>query len=101
MVEQPQVKSRIPEFSTLEEEAEFWDTHDTTEFEDEFEPVEMEVARPLRHAFLVSFEGPVFGRILAYADRHGLGFQEMASQWVMAALDAAETAERDADAAGT
>lgn len=30
-------KSRIPEFKTIEEEAEFWDTHSTTEFEDEFE----------------------------------------------------------------
>ncbi len=32
-------KSRIPTFKTIEEEAEFWDTHDTTEFEDEFEEV--------------------------------------------------------------
>jgi hypothetical protein len=33
-------KSRIPTFATIEEEAEFWDTHDTAEFEDEFEVVE-------------------------------------------------------------
>ncbi len=33
-------KSRIPEFKTIEEEAEFWDTHDSTEFEDEFTEVE-------------------------------------------------------------
>jgi hypothetical protein len=32
-------KSRIPTFSTIEEEAEFWDTHDITEFEDELELV--------------------------------------------------------------
>ena len=31
--------SRIPEFASLEEEAAFWDTHDTTDFEDEFHPV--------------------------------------------------------------
>jgi len=31
--------SRIPEFASLEEEATFWDTHDTTAFEDEFHPV--------------------------------------------------------------
>lgn len=28
-------KSRIPEFKTIQEEAEFWDVHSTTEFEDE------------------------------------------------------------------
>ena len=31
--------SRIPNFANLEEEATFWDTHDTTDFEDEFHPV--------------------------------------------------------------
>jgi hypothetical protein len=31
--------SRIPEFANLEEEAAFWDTHDTTDFKDEFHPV--------------------------------------------------------------
>lgn len=33
-------KSRIPRFKSIEEAAEFWDTHSTTEFEDEWEPVE-------------------------------------------------------------
>lgn len=44
---QPSVKSKIPRFETYEEEAEFWDTHDTTEFEDEFEPVEATFAQSL------------------------------------------------------
>ena len=35
----PPAKSRIPTFTTIEEEAEFWDTHSTTEFEDEWEEV--------------------------------------------------------------
>lgn len=39
-------KARIPDFRSLEEEAEFWDTHDLTEFEDELEPVEFEIAKP-------------------------------------------------------
>ena len=33
-------KSRIPEFKSIEEEAEFWDTHSTADFEDEFEDVD-------------------------------------------------------------
>ena len=32
-------ESRIPAFKTIEEEAEFWDTHDSSEFDDEFETV--------------------------------------------------------------
>jgi hypothetical protein len=38
---------RIPKFASIEEEAVFWDTHDTTEFEDEFEEVEVVFADPL------------------------------------------------------
>jgi len=44
---QPSVKGKIPRFESYEEEAEFWDTHDTTEFEDEFEPVEVTFAQGL------------------------------------------------------
>ncbi len=29
----------IPDFSSIEEEAAFWDTHDTTDFEDEFHQI--------------------------------------------------------------
>ena len=65
------VRSRIPDFATLEEEAEFWDTHDTAEFEDEWEPVELDVARPLMHQLSVRLEGPVFHRLVAIAKRRG------------------------------
>jgi len=36
-------KSRIPEFKNIQEEAEFWDTHSTTEFEDEWEPMDEDI----------------------------------------------------------
>ena len=39
MAAQRQGDSRIPHFATVEEAAEFWDTHDSTEFEDELEDV--------------------------------------------------------------
>ena len=44
-------KSRIAEFSNIEEEAEFWDTPDTTEFEDEFKPVQVRFAKNLSKGF--------------------------------------------------
>ena len=36
-------QSRIPKFKSVQEEAMFGETHDTTEFEDEFQPVEKTV----------------------------------------------------------
>src|SRR5437867_789236 len=37
---QRRARSRIPTFKTVEEEAEFWDKHSLTEFEDELEVVD-------------------------------------------------------------
>ena len=34
---------RIPSFANIEEEAEFWDTHDTADFADELVPVEVTI----------------------------------------------------------
>ena len=38
---------QIPEFNSYEEEANFWDTHSPLDFPDEFEAVEMTIARPV------------------------------------------------------
>lgn len=47
---------KVPIFKSIEEEAEFWDTHDTEEFADEFEPVEVKFARPLKHKWMLTIE---------------------------------------------
>lgn len=49
-------KSRIPEFKTIQEEAEFWDTHDFTDFLDELTPVKVKVSRNLAHILPVRFD---------------------------------------------
>src|SRR3990172_14536 len=50
VLEKEPTTSRIPDFKTIEEAAEFWDTHSTTEFEDEFEDVTDEVRFIFRRA---------------------------------------------------
>jgi len=56
---------RIMGLRGIEEEAEFWDTHDTEEFPDEFEKVEVKFARPLQHKWLlvIEFENETFSRL--------------------------------------
>jgi len=73
-------RNRIPEFDSIEEEAEFWDTHSLTEFEDEFEPVEIEVARPLGHVISVKLESDAFHRLYALARRKGMSMFGLAQQ---------------------
>jgi hypothetical protein len=47
---------KIPVFKSIEEEAAFWDTHDTEEYADDFEAVEVTFSRPLKHKWLVTIE---------------------------------------------
>jgi hypothetical protein len=47
---------KIPRFESIEEEAEFWDTHDTEEFADEFEPIKVNFAYPLKHKWMLTME---------------------------------------------
>ena len=46
---QRKIKQIPEEFKTYEEAAEFWDTHDSTEYEDVLEEVEMHVDIQKRH----------------------------------------------------
>jgi hypothetical protein len=41
------MSKKVPDFRTEEEEARFWDEHDTTEFIDDFETVEIELSPEL------------------------------------------------------
>jgi hypothetical protein len=63
----------IPSFNTIEEEAAFWDTHDTTEFEEEFTPVKVRFAKNLSEGFKVRFDPETADEIRTYAHEEGVG----------------------------
>ena len=48
--------SRIPDFQRREEEAEFWDSHDFTEFLDETRPVKLRVRKDLSEGLAVRLD---------------------------------------------
>lgn len=48
----PSKKQRIAKFFSVQEEAEFWDTHDFTEFWNDFGPVELQFADDLKSIFV-------------------------------------------------
>ncbi len=95
-------KSKIPEFETLEEAAEFWDTHDSTEFEDEFEEVEIKFVRPLQHAIELDVDTPLLDALFAFARAHGVPFDELVRRWIAEGLarEAAPAASPPARRAG-
>ena len=80
-------RSTVPQFKNREEEAEFWETHDTTEFEDEFEEVRVKVARPLSHILAVRLDAPTIDRLADIGRAKGLGPSTLARMWLLERLE--------------
>jgi len=80
-------RSRIPRFKSREEEAQFWETHSTTEFEDEFEEVKLKVARPLSHILAVRLDARTIDRLAEVGRAKGLGPSTLARMWLLERLE--------------
>jgi len=100
MESRPSVKSRMPTFDTIEEAAVFWDEHDTTEFEDEWELADIEVKGPPRHRLSLSLDSETFRRVLARARKQGVGPTAFVHASTLDALARADAAEADASGNG-
>lgn len=85
-----QQKTRIPEFASIEEEAEFWDTHDTTNYEDEFKPVRVRFAKNLSEGITIRFDAKTLADLRARAHEKGIGPTTLARMWIMERLREAE-----------
>ncbi|HZS86508.1 MAG TPA: CopG family antitoxin [Chloroflexota bacterium] len=85
---EPHSKSRIPTFKTIEEEAAFWDTHDSAEFEDEFEDVtDVRFVRGgPKKGLTVRLEEETIAALTAEARRIGVGASTLARIWILERL---------------
>lgn len=91
-------KKQIPDFASIEEEAEFWDTHDLTEFEDELEPVEFTIAQPLKQTWMLSIrlDKETFDALREIAKPKGLGASTLARMWILEELARVQKHEGEA-----
>ncbi len=75
-------KSKLPKTDSIQQLAEFWDTHDLTDFEDELE----EVAEPVfgrRAAIKVPLESREVEAVEQIARAKGLSREELIRAWVL------------------
>ena len=79
-------KKRIPEFRSIEEEAEFWDTHDTTDYEIEWKLVKVRFAKNLSQGITIRFSPKTLAELRKTADRRGLGPTTLARMWILERL---------------
>ena len=76
-------KSRIPTFTTHEEEAAFWDTHEITEFLDELTPVKVRFAKNLSEGITIRFDPGTLEKLRVEAHKRGVGPTTLARMWIM------------------
>ena len=90
-VESMKKKARnIPEFKTIEEEAEFWDTHSVTDYWDEFEDVEVvvELDQPQEERLVLRLHKGVKEQLERVAKSKGLNVSALARMWLLEKLRA-------------
>ena len=69
------------EFSSYEEAAEFWDSHDTTDYPDAFEKEPVEVHADIRtKRFEIEVEEDLVGALRERARRSGISVRQLTSE---------------------
>ena len=82
--------SRIPDFASREEVAEFWDTHDITDYLDELKPAEVKFSKKINHGVIVIFESETFDKLFEMADERGVFPDALIHDWVVEGMKKAQ-----------
>ena len=82
--------AKIPTLKTEKEEAEFWDTHDSTDYIDDTEEVEVELSpelvKAIRGRYVIQLEPNQRKKLEKIAEREHTDPQELITGWVKQAI---------------
>src|SRR5437870_1560652 len=86
----PMPSSRIPRFRSVAEAAGFWDSHDSAEFEDEFEDGDaVKFVRPrMTKGITLRLDEETFSALAKEAHAKGLGPSTLVRMWILERLRA-------------
>lgn len=79
-------KHVIPQFTNYEEEANFWDTHETSDYWDELEPIKVKFAKNLSRGVTIRFDVETLNELREYAHRLGTHPTTLARMWILERL---------------
>jgi predicted DNA binding CopG/RHH family protein len=89
MAENERQARAVPQFANAQEEADFWDMHDSTTYLGATEPVAVTFvdARPTKQQISLRLEPAVIEQLKKIARTKGVGYQTMIRMWVMERLE--------------
>lgn len=79
-------KSRIPEFSSYEEEAKWWETHNIADYQDEFKTVKARFAKNLSEGLHIRLDPDALAELRNEAKEKGIGPTTLARMWILEQL---------------
>lgn len=79
--------TELPEsFATFEEMAEFWDTHDITDYEQYLTPVEVDVAAKPRHEYVITLSDSLNTVLRRVQQAEGVSLNTLMNLWIQEKL---------------
>ena len=88
-------QNRIPEFASREEEAEFWDTHDFTDYLDNVKVISVKSSDVVDQAVIIRFDSDTFDRVQRFADERGVFPDALIHDWVVEGMKKAQATAPD------
>ena len=79
-------KSRIPEFSSYDEETKWWESHNLADFQDEFKPVKTRFAKNLSEGLHIRLDPDALMELRNEAKEKGIGPTTLARMWILKQL---------------
>ena len=88
-------QNRVPEFASREEEAEFWDTHDLTDYMDEVKVISVKFSDVIEQAVIVRFDSDTFDKLHRMASKRGIFPDALIHDWVVEGMKKAQATAPD------
>ena len=92
-MDQANQKTSISQAKSIEEIAEFWDTHDATDFDDQTHEVDMEFDLRSRKHY-IAIDPEVLTRLREAAAARGLSTESLANLWLQERVLSMATSEK-------
>jgi hypothetical protein len=87
MAENKTTKDPLPEtFDTFKEMAEFWDTHDVTDYEEYLTQVEVNIAAHLKHEYVIVLSDTLDAQLRKIQQKEGVPLNTLINLWVQEKL---------------
>ena len=83
---------RIPKFKSEKEEADFWATHNSTDYLSETKEVKVKFTRPKKKLVSLRLDEKKIKKLKNMADSKGIGYLELVRMWVLENLQKTKAA---------